>query len=42
MNRQLIEDTFRQLQTEMSGVAGIQLDLSPAECERMLAVLGTP
>ncbi|AIQ50465.1 hypothetical protein [Paenibacillus sp. FSL R7-0331] len=39
MNRQLIEDTFRQLQTEMSGVAGIQLDLSPAECERMLAVL---
>ncbi|AIQ44852.1 hypothetical protein R70723_02245 [Paenibacillus sp. FSL R7-0273] len=39
MNRQLIEDTFRQLQTEMSPVAGIQLDLSPAECERMLAVL---
>ncbi len=39
MNRQLIEDSIRQLQAEMSPVAGIQLDLSPAECERMLAVL---
>lgn len=39
MNRQLIEDTFRLLQTEMSPIAGIQLYLSPAECERLLAVL---
>lgn len=39
MNRKLIEDTFRLLQAEMSKVAGIQLYLSPAECEQLLSVL---
>lgn len=39
MNKPLIEDTFRLLQAEMSPIAGIQLSLSPAECERLLAVL---
>ncbi|WP_342438173.1 hypothetical protein NSS79_02625 [Paenibacillus sp. FSL L8-0436] len=39
VNKQLIEDTFRLLQTEMSPIAGIQLHLSPAECEQLLPVL---
>ncbi len=39
MNRQLIEDTFRLLQAEMSPIAGIQLQLSPAEFEQLLSVL---
>ncbi|MBW4084218.1 hypothetical protein [Paenibacillus sp. S150] len=39
MNRKLIEDAFRLLQAEMSPVAGIQLHLSPAECEHLLSVL---
>lgn len=39
MNRQLIEDTFRLLQAEMSTIAGIQLYLSPAECEQLLSAL---
>lgn len=39
MNRKLMEDTFRLLQAEMSKVAGIQLSLSPAECEQLLSVL---
>lgn len=39
MNQKIIEDTFRLLQAEMSKIAGIQLSLSPAECEQMLSVL---
>ncbi|WNS41758.1 hypothetical protein [Paenibacillus sp. MMS20-IR301] len=39
MNKKLIEDTFRLLQAEMSPVTGIQLSLSPAECEQLLSVL---
>lgn len=39
MNHKLIEDTFRLLQAEMSTIAGIQLSLSPAECEQLLPVL---
>lgn len=39
MNRQLIEDSFRLLQANMSPIAGIQLQPSPAECERLLSVL---
>lgn len=39
MNQKLIEDTFRLLQAEMSPLAGIQLSLSPAECEQLLPVL---
>jgi hypothetical protein len=39
LNRQLIEDTFRLLKAEMSPIAGIQLYLSPAECEQLLPVL---
>ncbi|MHA6534415.1 hypothetical protein [Paenibacillus sp. BAC0078] len=39
MNRKLIEDTFRLLEAEMSPIAGIQLHLSPAECEQLLPVL---
>ncbi|AIQ27262.1 MULTISPECIES: hypothetical protein [Paenibacillus] len=39
MNKKLIEDTFRMLQAEMSPIAGIQLYLSPAECEQLLSVL---
>ncbi|WP_019913858.1 hypothetical protein [Paenibacillus sp. HW567] len=39
MNRKLIEDTFRLLEAEMSPIAGIQLHLSPAECEQLLSVL---
>lgn len=39
MNPKLIEDTFRLLQAEMSQIAGIQLSLSPAECEQLLTVL---
>ncbi|WP_249901860.1 hypothetical protein [Paenibacillus sp. PK3_47] len=39
MHRQLIEDTFRLLKAEMSPIAGIQLNLSPAECEQLLPVL---
>ncbi|MNO61672.1 hypothetical protein D3C76_523260 [compost metagenome] len=39
MNRKLIEDSFRLLQAEMSPIAGIQLHLSPAECEQLLPVL---
>jgi hypothetical protein len=39
VNKKLIEDTFRLLQAEMSPIAGIQLYLSPAECEQLLSVL---
>lgn len=39
MNRKLIEDTFRLLEAETSPIAGIQLHLSPAECEHLLSVL---
>ncbi|WP_238650820.1 hypothetical protein [Paenibacillus piscarius] len=39
MNNKLFEDTLRLLQAEMSEVAGIQLSLSPAECEPLLPVL---
>lgn len=39
MNRQLIEDSFRLLQADMSPIAGIQLQLSPAECGRLISVL---
>jgi hypothetical protein len=39
VNKKLIEDTFRMLQAEMSPIAGIQLYLSPAECEQLLSVL---
>lgn len=39
MNRELIVDTFRLLQTELSPIAGIQLHLSPSECEPLLSVL---
>lgn len=39
MNRQLIEDTFRLLQAELSPIAGIKLQLSPASCERFIEIL---
>ncbi|MBT2289606.1 hypothetical protein J7E73_10765 [Paenibacillus albidus] len=39
MNRQLIEDTFRLLQAEISPITGIQLHLSLVECEQLLPVL---
>ncbi|ETT78742.1 MULTISPECIES: hypothetical protein [Paenibacillus] len=39
MNQKIAQDTFRLLQAEMSKIAGIQLSLSPAECEQMLSVL---
>ncbi|CQR52057.1 hypothetical protein JI735_11530 [Paenibacillus sonchi] len=39
MNRKLMEDSFRLLQAEMSPIAGIQLHLSPAECEQLFSVL---
>lgn len=39
MNRQLIEESLRLLQADMSPIAGIQLQLSPAECGRLLPVL---
>lgn len=39
MNKQLIEDTLRLLQAEMSPIAGIQIELSPAESEQLLSVL---
>ncbi|WP_151735714.1 hypothetical protein [Paenibacillus tengchongensis] len=39
MNNQLITDTFRLLEAEMSPIAGIQLHLSPAECEPLLPAL---
>lgn len=39
MNQKITQDTFRLLQAEMSKIAGIQLSLSPAECEHMLSVL---
>jgi len=39
VNRQLIEESLRLLQADMSPIAGIQLQLSPAECGRLLPVL---
>lgn len=39
MNQKITQDTFRLLQAEMSTIAGIQLSLSPAECEQLLSVL---
>jgi hypothetical protein len=39
VNKQLIEDTLRLLHTEMSPIAGIQLQPSPAACEQLLSVL---
>ncbi|MFC3750169.1 hypothetical protein [Paenibacillus sp. GCM10012306] len=39
MNNQLAQETFRLLQADMSPIAGIQLHLSPVECEQLLPVL---
>lgn len=39
VNRQLIEESLRLLQADISPIAGIQLQLSPSECERLLALL---
>ncbi|WP_025691032.1 hypothetical protein [Paenibacillus zanthoxyli] len=39
MNRQLIGDTIRLLQAELSPIAGIQLTLSPGEGEDLLPVM---
>lgn len=39
MNRQLMEESFRLLQADLSPIAGIQLQLSPADFERLLPVL---
>ncbi|BCG57018.1 hypothetical protein [Paenibacillus sp. URB8-2] len=39
MDRQLIGDTLRLLQAELSPIAGIQLPFSPAEGEGLLSVM---
>ncbi|NGM84417.1 hypothetical protein G5B47_18565 [Paenibacillus sp. 7124] len=39
MNRQLIGDTLRLLQAELSPIAGIQLPFSPAEGDGLLSVM---
>jgi len=39
VNRQLMEESFRLLQADLSPIAGIQLQLSPADFERLLPVL---